>query len=96
MNMVTTPGEAATATLARRIADFAVALEYNSIPPEVRERARIQMLDGIGVGLASNAYSLRGAGHGRHPGRSAAPATAACSEGRSACRCATPRSPMAS
>jgi 2-methylcitrate dehydratase PrpD len=56
MNVAAAPAEAATAALARRIADFAVALEYDSIPSEVRERARIQMLDGIGVGLASNAY----------------------------------------
>ena len=44
------------ATLARRIADFAVALSYDAIPAAVRERARIQMLDAIGVGLAANAY----------------------------------------
>ena len=68
---------------------------YDAIPRPVRERARIQMLDGIGVGLASNAYpfaaramagiaALGGAGDCTVIGRP------------SACRCATPRWPMAS
>lgn len=56
MNIANAPAEAAIASLARRIADFAVALNYDAIPGKVRERARIQMLDGLGVGLASNAY----------------------------------------
>jgi 2-methylcitrate dehydratase PrpD len=56
MNVTTKPAEIAGATLARRIADFAVALNYDAIPATVRERARIQILDGLGVGLASNAY----------------------------------------
>ena len=57
MTIATTPaGTAAAASLARRVAEFAVALEYGAIPAPVRERARIQMLDGIGVGLASSAY----------------------------------------
>ena len=46
----------ANVPLARRIAEFAVALDQDSIPARVRERARIQMLDAIGVGLAANAY----------------------------------------
>lgn len=41
---------------ARRIAEFATGLDYEAIPEPVRERARIQILDGLGVGLASNAY----------------------------------------
>jgi len=45
-----------TATPARRIARFAAALRYEDIPAAVRERARIQMLDGLGVGFAANAY----------------------------------------
>ena len=56
MNVTTKPAELAGATLARRIADFAAGLTYDAIPGTVRERARIQILDGIGVGLASNAY----------------------------------------
>lgn len=48
--------EQAVASLARRIADFAARLDYEAIPEPVRERARIQMLDAVGVGLASNAY----------------------------------------
>jgi len=41
---------------ARSIARFAATLRYEDIPPAVRERARIQILDGLGVGFASNAY----------------------------------------
>lgn len=40
----------------RRIAEFAAGLRYEDIPPAVRERARIHILDAIGVGLAANAY----------------------------------------
>lgn len=40
----------------RAIAEFAAALRYEDIPAAVRERARIQILDGLGVGFASNAY----------------------------------------
>lgn len=41
---------------AERLAGFAAALTYEDIPEAVRERARIQILDGLGVGLASNAF----------------------------------------
>jgi len=41
---------------ARRIGEFAAGLRYADIPAPVRERALIQILDGIGVGLASNAF----------------------------------------
>lgn len=41
---------------ARSIARFAATLRYEDIPAAVRERARIQILDGLGVGFASNAY----------------------------------------
>ncbi|GGC48712.1 2-methylcitrate dehydratase [Siccirubricoccus deserti] len=43
---------------ARRIAEFAAALRYEDIPATVRERARIQILDGLGVGFASNAFAF--------------------------------------
>ncbi len=43
-------------TPALGIARFAAALRYEDIPAAVRERARIQILDGLGVGFASNAY----------------------------------------
>jgi len=56
MNVTTKPAELAAPTLAGRIGAFAAALTYEAIPPAVRQRARIQILDGIGVGLASNAY----------------------------------------
>jgi 2-methylcitrate dehydratase PrpD len=45
-----------TDTPAVSIAKFAAALQYEDIPAAVRERARIQILDGLGVGFASNAY----------------------------------------
>jgi 2-methylcitrate dehydratase PrpD len=38
------------------IAEFAASLTYAAIPEAVRERARIQMLDAVGVGLAANAF----------------------------------------
>lgn len=41
---------------ARAIARFAAALRYDDIPAAVRERARVQILDGLGVGFAANAY----------------------------------------
>lgn len=43
---------------AERIAAFAAGLTYDAIPEAVRERARIQILDGLGVGLASNAFAF--------------------------------------
>lgn len=47
---------ATTTKPAERIAGFAAGLTYEDIPEAVRERARIQILDGLGVGLASNAF----------------------------------------
>lgn len=41
---------------AAAIASFAASLTYDAIPETVRERARIQMLDAVGVGFAANAY----------------------------------------
>ena len=41
---------------ARAIARFAAAIRYGDIPTAVRERARVQILDGLGVGFAANAY----------------------------------------
>lgn len=38
------------------IAAFAASLTYDAIPEAVRERARIQMLDAVGVGFAANAF----------------------------------------
>jgi 2-methylcitrate dehydratase PrpD len=47
---------ATTDTPARRIARFADALCYDDIPEPVRQRARVQILDALGVGVAANAY----------------------------------------
>jgi 2-methylcitrate dehydratase PrpD len=51
-----TINHAVVAGPARRIAEFAAGLRYEQIPAAVRERARIQILDGLGVGFASNAF----------------------------------------
>lgn len=40
----------------RSIADFAVNLSLDAVPPNVVDRARLLILDALGVGLASNAY----------------------------------------
>jgi 2-methylcitrate dehydratase PrpD len=41
---------------ATAIAEFAADLDYDAIPEAVRERARIQMLDAVGVGFAANGF----------------------------------------
>ncbi|HUC66924.1 MAG TPA: MmgE/PrpD family protein [Stellaceae bacterium] len=45
-----------TDTPALGIGRFAAALRYEDIPATVRERARLHMLDALGVGFAANAY----------------------------------------
>jgi 2-methylcitrate dehydratase PrpD len=42
----------------RRLASFAASLHLSDVPREVRERARLHILDALGVGLASNAYEF--------------------------------------
>lgn len=44
------------ASLARHVAEFAAGLDYDAIPAHVKDRACIQILDAVGVGIASNAY----------------------------------------
>lgn len=44
-------------SVARQIARFAATLELASIPGPVRERAKLHILDAIGLGLASNAQA---------------------------------------
>ncbi len=43
-------------TPAAAIAEFAASLTYDAIPEPVRERARIHMLDAVGVGFAANTF----------------------------------------
>lgn len=43
---------------ARDLADFAAALTFDGVPEAARERAKLQILDGLGVGLASNVYEF--------------------------------------
>lgn len=47
---------AAATRPAAAIADFAAGLDYEAIPEAVRERARIQILDAVGVGLAASSF----------------------------------------
>ena len=41
---------------ARTIAKFAVSLRLDDVPAPVLDRARLHILDALGLGLASNAY----------------------------------------
>ncbi|MGE4184097.1 MAG: MmgE/PrpD family protein [Hyphomicrobiaceae bacterium] len=43
------------------IAEFAAGLTWDGIPEAVRERAKLQILDALGTGLASQAYPFAGA-----------------------------------
>ncbi len=45
---------------ARSLANFAAELRLEDIPHAVRERAKMLILDAVGVGLASNAYEYAG------------------------------------
>jgi 2-methylcitrate dehydratase PrpD len=57
MAQVRRADDAAGATQpARELAAFAVALSFDHIPRPVLERAKLLILDALGVGLASNAY----------------------------------------
>lgn len=47
---------AASAPPARRLAEFAAGLTWEGVPAPVRERAKLLVLDALGVGLAANAY----------------------------------------
>lgn len=48
--------EAGQETASRTIAEFAVGLSLSDIPEPVRERAKLHVLDALGLGLASNSY----------------------------------------
>jgi 2-methylcitrate dehydratase PrpD len=43
--------------LTRRLADFAVAVDYAALPEAVRDRARMSMLDGLAVMLGAVAFA---------------------------------------
>lgn len=43
---------------ARRLAEFAADLSFRDLPQAVRERAKIHILDALGVGLAANRYGF--------------------------------------
>lgn len=61
---------------AKAIAEMASSLQLASLPPEVVTRAKLHILDGIGLGLASNAYEY---------GQVSAAGVAALSEGAGRC-----------
>jgi 2-methylcitrate dehydratase PrpD len=44
------------ATLSRALARFAAALHWTDVPDAVRQRAKLHILDALGLGLASNTY----------------------------------------
>ena len=46
---------------ARGLADFAAGVKIEDIPAEVRERARLHILDGLGLGAASTQHPFAGA-----------------------------------
>ena len=46
-----------TETPSRKLARFAVDLRLADVPVPVRERAKLHILDGLGLGLASNSYT---------------------------------------
>ena len=52
----TAPAMSLAVSPSRSIADFAADLRLANVPAPVTERARLLILDGLGVGLASNAY----------------------------------------
>lgn len=41
-------------TISEKLADFIVGLEYSKIPPQVKERAKMRVLDFLGVALAGS------------------------------------------
>ena len=45
-------------TVSQRLADYVAAYSYDQIPVAVRERAKLLMLDAIGIAYASTHYSF--------------------------------------
>jgi 2-methylcitrate dehydratase PrpD len=52
------PGGEATVTIAERYARFAVGLAPDALPAAVRERAKLLILDAIGIAFASTSYDF--------------------------------------
>src|ERR1700759_3086858 len=46
------------ASPSRALADFAAALRYDAIPPQVRDLAKLLILDALGCGLAATGYDF--------------------------------------
>jgi 2-methylcitrate dehydratase PrpD len=47
-----------TAPFAHELAAFVASLTWDEIPQQVRHRAKLQILDGLGTGIAANSYSF--------------------------------------
>lgn len=50
--------EATGLSLAQELSDFFAGLTWNDLPPPVIERAKLQILDGLGTALAANQYDF--------------------------------------
>ena len=56
--MLDTTAQISAIPIARRLAAFAGTLDGDAIPPAVRERARLLILDAVGIALASTQYDF--------------------------------------
>ena len=52
------PNTASDASISQRIADFAVATDYERIPERIRARAKLHMLDVVGTALAATRHEF--------------------------------------
>jgi len=54
------PEKATVEPIARKLAEFAHAFQYDDIPEAVRERAKLLILDAVGIAYASTHYDFAG------------------------------------
>lgn len=57
-NVVEVNATMPTLTIAEKLAQFAASCDYDSIPAALREKARLHLLDSIGVALASTGFEF--------------------------------------
>ena len=58
--VTTEPEKGASKLISRRLAEFANAFQYDDIPEAVRERAKLLILDAVGIAYASTHYDFAG------------------------------------
>ncbi len=58
VKVATTDNAAAAGTVAQRVADYVSGFRYEDIPQATRERAKLLMLDAVGIALASTQYDF--------------------------------------